>query len=62
MRTSPSAATWSASTYSIVDMDVWGWARMMPFILGDGAWDKFPNLKRLHDEIARVPPRRARSR
>jgi GST-like protein len=33
-------------------MDVWGWARMVPFILGDDAWAKFPNLKRLHDEIA----------
>ncbi len=22
-------------TYTIVDMDVWGWARMIPFILGD---------------------------
>ena len=41
--------------YSIVDMDVWGWARMIPFILGDGAWAKFPNLKRLHDEIAARP-------
>ena len=39
-------------TYTIVDMDVWGWARMLTFILGDGAWDKFPNLKRLHDEIS----------
>ena len=41
--------------YTIVDMDVWGWARMIPFILGDGAWAKFPNLKRLHDEIAARP-------
>ena len=44
-----------ADTYTIVDMDVWGWARMIPFILGDGAWDKFPNLKRLHDEVAARP-------
>jgi len=42
-------------TYTIVDMDVWGWARMLTFILGDGAWDKFPNLKRLHDEISARP-------
>ncbi len=41
--------------YTIVDMDVWGWARMIPLILGDGAWAKFPNLKRLHDEIAARP-------
>jgi GSH-dependent disulfide-bond oxidoreductase len=44
-----------AETYSIVDMDVWGWARMIPFILGDDAWAKLPNLKRLHDEISARP-------
>ena len=42
-------------TYTIVDMDVWGWARMLPFILGDDAWAKFPNVKRLHDEIGARP-------
>jgi GST-like protein len=41
--------------YSIVDMDVWGWARMMTLILGEAAWEKFPNLKRLHDEIGARP-------
>jgi GST-like protein len=41
--------------YSIVDMDAWGWARMVPFILGEGAWDRFPNLKRLYDEISARP-------
>jgi len=41
--------------YTIVDMDVWGWARMVPFILGDDGWAKFPHLKRLHDEIAARP-------
>jgi len=41
--------------YSIVDMDVWGWARMAPFILGDDAWARFPHLKRLHDEIDARP-------
>lgn len=41
--------------YSIVDMDVWGWARMMTLILGEGAWAKFPNLKRLHDEVGARP-------
>ena len=44
-----------AEQYTIVDMDVWGWARMVPFILGDSAWDAFPHLKRLHDEIAARP-------
>jgi GSH-dependent disulfide-bond oxidoreductase len=42
-------------TYTIVDMDVWGWARMLPFIMGEEAWAKFPNLKRLHDEISARP-------
>jgi GST-like protein len=42
-------------TYTIVDMDVWGWARMVPFILGDDAWAKFPHLKRLVDEVSDRP-------
>ena len=41
--------------YTILDMSVWGWARMVPFILGDDAWADLPNLKRLHDEIAARP-------
>jgi GST-like protein len=41
--------------YSIADMAVWGWARMVPFILGDGAWERYPNLKRLVDEISARP-------
>ncbi len=44
-----------ADTYTIVDMDVWAWARMVPFILGDDAWAKLPNLKRLVDEITARP-------
>ena len=40
-------------TYTIVDMDVWGWARLMP--LGEPAWTKFPNLKRLVDEVSARP-------
>jgi GSH-dependent disulfide-bond oxidoreductase len=42
-------------TYTIVDMAVWGWARLMPNVLGEGAWDKFNNLKRLVDEITARP-------
>ena len=42
-------------TYTIVDMAVWGWARAVPFILGDEAWSKLPNLKRLFDEIGARP-------
>jgi GST-like protein len=46
-------------TYTIVDMDMWGWARMVPFILGDDAWSKLPNVKRLHDEIMARPAAKA---
>ena len=42
-------------SYTIVDMNVWGWARLMPNILGEGGWAKFPNLKRLVDEISARP-------
>jgi GSH-dependent disulfide-bond oxidoreductase len=42
-------------TYTIVDMDVWGWARLIPNVLGETAWAKFPNLKRLVDEISARP-------
>ena len=42
-------------TYTIVDMAFWGWARMVPFILGDDAFAKYPNVKRLLDEVAARP-------
>jgi GST-like protein len=42
-------------TYTIVDMAAWGWCRMVPFILGDGAWEGFPNLKRWFDAISARP-------
>ena len=42
-------------TYTIVDMALWGWSRMLPFVMGDEAWAKFPNLKRLTDEIGARP-------
>ena len=41
--------------YTIVDMAVWGWARLVPFVLGEDAWTKMPNLKRLVDEISARP-------
>ena len=41
--------------YTLVDMAVWGWARAVPFILGEDAWAKLPNLKRLLDEINARP-------
>ena len=42
-------------TYTIVDMAVWGWIRMVPFVLGEGAFTNFPNVQRLHDEISARP-------
>ncbi|MCA6106476.1 glutathione S-transferase family protein [Bradyrhizobium cenepequi] len=42
-------------SYSIVDMAFWGWARMAPFVLGDEAYAKYPNVKRLVDEISARP-------
>jgi len=41
--------------YTIVDMAAWGWARMVPFILGDDAWSHFAHLKRWFDEISARP-------
>jgi GSH-dependent disulfide-bond oxidoreductase len=41
--------------YSIVDMAAWGWTRMLTYILGDEAWNSFPHLKRLFDEISARP-------
>ena len=42
-------------TYTIVDMAVWGWARAVPFILGEAAWTKMPHLKRLFDDVSGRP-------
>lgn len=42
-------------SYTIVDMALWGWARLIPVALGESYWAKFPNLKRLMDEINARP-------
>ena len=44
-----------ADTYGIVDMALWGWARLIPNALGEEYWAKFPNVKRLIDEISARP-------
>lgn len=41
--------------YTIADMNVWGWARMIHVALGEEHWTKFPHLKRLLDEINTRP-------
>jgi GST-like protein len=42
-------------TYTIVDMALWGWARLAPFVLGDEVFAKYPNVKRLVDEVSARP-------
>jgi len=42
-------------TYTIADMAFWGWARLAPFVLGEQAYAKFSNVKRLVDEISARP-------
>jgi GSH-dependent disulfide-bond oxidoreductase len=43
-------------SYTIVDMAAWGWARMVPFIMGDDAWGRFQASPR----CARSTPSRPR--
>ena len=42
-------------TYTIVDMALWGWARLAPFVLGDDVFTKYPHVKRLVDEVSARP-------
>jgi GST-like protein len=43
--------------YSIVDMCFWGWARLIPYVLGTGdqTWATYSNVKRLLDLINTRP-------
>ena len=38
-------------------MAFWGWARLLPFVLGSGdaTWTQYPNVKRLLDEVSARP-------
>jgi GST-like protein len=36
-------------------MAAWGWARAVPFVLGDTAWSTMPHLKRWFDTISARP-------
>src|ERR1700677_3914802 len=50
------------ASYTIVDMSAWGWTRVVPFILGEEAWETLPHLKRWLDLInARPAAARAES-
>lgn len=41
--------------YTILDMAVWGWAPRIPFMLGEGAMQEFPNIARLMAELDARP-------
>jgi GST-like protein len=36
-------------------MAFWGWVRMAPYVLGDDVFAKYPNVKRLFDEVSARP-------
>jgi GSH-dependent disulfide-bond oxidoreductase len=42
-------------TYTVVDMALWGWARLALYVLGDEEWAKLSNVKRHTDEINARP-------
>ena len=42
-------------TYTIVDMAVWGWSRIVPNVLGPDGYAGLPNVKRHLDEISARP-------
>ena len=42
-------------SYSFVDMTLWGWLRAAPFVIGEGVWEKYPNVARLKNEISARP-------
>jgi GST-like protein len=46
------------NAYSIVDMACWGWARLIPLVLGgteDDLWGRFPEIRRLITKINARP-------
>ena len=54
-----SRQTWLVGNqYSIVDMACWGWARLMPHVLGGdekALWERFPHIQRLISTISSRP-------
>jgi GST-like protein len=42
-------------TYTVVDMAVWGWSRLIPNVLGADAMKELPNLQRHLSEISARP-------
>jgi GST-like protein len=42
-------------SYTVVDMAVWGWSRLIPVVLGQDAPNQYPNLQRHLGEISARP-------
>jgi GSH-dependent disulfide-bond oxidoreductase len=42
-------------TYTLVDMAVWGWSRLIPRLMGEQGWVQFPHVKRHLDAINARP-------
>jgi GSH-dependent disulfide-bond oxidoreductase len=42
-------------TYTLVDVALWGWARVIPLVLGADGYARLPHVKRLLDEINARP-------
>lgn len=43
------------NSYTIADMAMWGYTRMLPMVFGFDAWERFPNIKRVTDFINARP-------
>lgn len=41
--------------YTIADMAMWGYVKMLPVVFGFQAWEDYPNIKRLSDWISARP-------
>ena len=46
-------------TYTIVDMALWGWARLAPYVIGEDEWAKFRTSSATPMKSPRAPPPRA---
>jgi len=42
-------------TYTIVDMAAWGWTCLVPRVMGEDGWARFPELLRHNEEISARP-------
>jgi len=42
-------------TFGMVDINLWGWMRAAVYVLGEEAWGRIPNVKRLFEEINARP-------